>query len=122
VLFNICIISFALLLSPLMEEPIYAVALGVVVGGLAQFLMQVPGLRRRALMFTWRFDPGHPGVRRIGRLIVPSLLGMSVTQVNITVSTILASFFAGGPTYLFYGMRLIQFPLGIFGVALATAI
>jgi murein biosynthesis integral membrane protein MurJ len=45
-----------------------------------------------------------------------------VTQVNITVSTILASFFAGGPTYLFYGMRLIQFPLGIFGVALATAI
>jgi putative peptidoglycan lipid II flippase len=47
---------------------------------------------------------------------------MSVTQVNITVSTILASFFAGGPTYLFYGMRLIQFPLGIFGVALATAI
>jgi putative peptidoglycan lipid II flippase len=45
-----------------------------------------------------------------------------VTQINITVSTILASFFAGGPTYLFYGMRLIQFPLGIFGVALATAI
>ena len=122
VLFNVCIISFALLVSPRMEEPIFGVAIGVVVGGLAQFLMQVPGLRRRGLMFNWRFQPGHPGVRRIGRLIVPSLLGMSVTQVNITVSTILASFFAGGPTYLFYGMRLIQFPLGIFGVALATAI
>jgi len=122
VLFNVCIITFALLLSPLMEQPIFAVALGVVVGGLAQFLMQLPGMRRRGLLFGWRFQPGHPGVRRVGRLIVPSLLGMSVTQVNITVSTILASFFAGGPTYLFYGMRLIQFPLGIFGVALATAI
>jgi putative peptidoglycan lipid II flippase len=54
--------------------------------------------------------------------MVPSLLGLSVTQINITVSTILASFFPGGPTYLFYGMRLIQFPLGIFGVALAMAI
>lgn len=74
------------------------------------------------MLFGFRFAPGHPGVRRIGRLMVPSLLGLSVTQINITVSTILASFFAGGPTYLFYGMRLIQFPLGIFGVALATAI
>jgi putative peptidoglycan lipid II flippase len=74
------------------------------------------------MLFGVRFEPGHPGVRRIGALMVPSLLGLSVTQVNITVSTILASFFAGGPTYLFYGMRLIQFPLGIFGVALATAI
>jgi putative peptidoglycan lipid II flippase len=122
VLFNLCIIGFALLVSPWLAEPIYGVAAGVVVGGLAQFVMQLPGLRRRGLLFGWRFQPGHPGVRRIGWLIVPSLLGMSVTQVNITVSTILASFFAGGPTYLFYGMRLIQFPLGIFGVALATAI
>src|SRR5574341_94745 len=111
VLFNVCIISCALFLSPWLDEPIYGVALGVVVGGLAQFVMQLPGIRRRGFLFGWRFQPGHPGVRRIGWLIVPSLLGMSVTQVNITVSTILASFFPGGPTYLFYGMRLIQFPL-----------
>lgn len=122
VLFNICIIASAYLLSPLLKEPILGVAIGVLVGGAAQFAMQLPGLRQRGLLFGWRFEPGHPGVRRIGGLLVPSLIGMSVTQVNITVSTILASFFAGGPTYLFYGMRLIQFPLGIFGVALATAI
>jgi putative peptidoglycan lipid II flippase len=122
VLFNISIISAAFLLSPLLAEAILGVSIGVVVGGGVQFLMQLPSLRRRDLLFGWRFNPGHPGVRRVGRLIVPSLLGMSVTQVNITVSTILASFFSGGPTYLFYGMRLIQFPLGIFGVALATAI
>ena len=102
--------------------PWWGLAIGIVVGGLAQFAMQLPGLKRRGMLFGLRFNPGHPGVKRIGLLMVPSLLGLSVTQINITVSTILASYFAGGPTYLFYGMRLIQFPLGIFGVALATAI
>ena len=122
VFFNICVIAAALLLAPLLEEPVLGVALGVVMGGLAQFVIQLPGIQKRGMLFQWRFEPGHPGVRRMGLLIVPTLLGTSVTQVNITVSTILASFFEGGPTYLFYGMRLIQFPLGIFGVALATAI
>ena len=122
VFFNVFIIGCALFVSPMMPEPILGVALGVVAGGVAQFAMQLPGLRRRGMLFGFRFSPGHPGVRRIGKLMLPSLLGLSVTQINITVSTILASFFAGGPTYLFYGMRLIQFPLGIFGVALATAI
>jgi putative peptidoglycan lipid II flippase len=122
VFFNIVIIGCALFLSPLLAEPIYGVAIGVVAGGAAQFAMQLPGLRARGMLMGFRFEPGHPGVKRVGQLILPSLLGLSVTQVNITISTILASFFAGGPTYLFYGMRLIQFPLGIFGVALATAI
>jgi len=122
VFFNIFTIACMLFLSPWLSEPIMAVAIGIVVGGVAQFAMQLPGLKRRGMLFGLRFNPGHPGVKRIGLLMVPSLLGLSVTQINITVSTILASYFAGGPTYLFYGMRLIQFPLGIFGVALATAI
>ena len=119
---NIFIIGCALYVSPQLSEPIVGVAVGVVAGGAAQFAMQLPSLKLRGLLFGFRYEPGHPGLRRIGALMLPSLLGLSVTQVNITVSTILASFFAGGPTYLFYGMRLIQFPLGIFGVALATAI
>jgi putative peptidoglycan lipid II flippase len=122
VFFNVFIIGCALFLAPAFPEPIIGVAIGVVAGGAAQFATQLPGLALRGMVFGWRFEPWHPGVRRIGALMVPSLLGLSVTQINITVSTILASFFAGGPTYLFYGMRLIQFPLGIFGVALATAI
>jgi putative peptidoglycan lipid II flippase len=122
VFFNIFIIGCAIFLSPRLAEPIYGVAIGVVAGGAAQFAMQLPGLRTRGMLMSFRFQPGHPGVKRVGQLILPSLLGLSVTQVNITISTILASFFAGGPTYLFYGMRLIQFPLGLFGVALATAI
>lgn len=122
VFFNLSIIGCALFLAPTLSEPIFGVAIGVVAGGAAQFAMQLPGLKLRGMLFGFKFHPGHPGVQKIGRLMVPSLLGLSVTQINITVSTILGSFFAGGPTYLFYGMRLIQFPLGIFGVALATAI
>ena len=121
-LLNVFIIGCALYLSPQLSEPIVGVAIGVVAGGAAQFAMQLPSLKLRGLLFGLRYEPGHPGLRRIGALMLPSLLGLSVTQINLTVSTILGSFFAGGPTYLFYGMRLIQFPLGIFGVALATAI
>jgi putative peptidoglycan lipid II flippase len=119
---NVFIIVGAVWLAPHLQEPIIGVAIGVVAGGAAQFAMQLPTLKLRGLLFGFRFEPGHPGLRRIGTLMVPTLLGLSVTQINLTVSTVLASFFAGGPTYLFYGMRLIQFPLGIFGVALATAI
>ena len=122
VMFNVVIITSALLLAPLFSEPILAVAGGVVVGGLMQFLIQLPALRKAGLLFGWRSDPGHEGVRRVGRLMAPALIGLSVTQINILVGTILASYFPGGPTYLFYGMRLIQFPLGVFGVALATAV
>lgn len=122
VFFNLFIIGCSLFLAPTLREPILGVAIGVVAGGAAQFAMQLPGLKLRGMLFGFTFNPSHPGVRKIGRLMIPSLLGLSVTQINITVSTILGSFFAGGPTYLFYGMRLIQFPLGIFGVALATAI
>jgi putative peptidoglycan lipid II flippase len=119
---NIFIIIGAVWLAPHLSEPIVGVAIGVVAGGAAQFAMQLPSLKLRGLLFGFRFQPDHPGLRQIGRLMVPTLLGISVTQINLTVSTVLASFFEGGPTYLFYGMRLIQFPLGIFGVALATAI
>ena len=122
VMFNVVIITSALLLAPLFSQPILAVAGGVVVGGLMQFLIQLPALRKAGLLFGWRSDPGHEGVRRVGRLMAPALIGLSVTQINILVGTILASYFPGGPTYLFYGMRLIQFPLGVFGVALATAV
>ena len=122
VFFNVCVIVFALAISPMFEQPILAVAIGIVVGGLAQFLMQLPGLHKKGFLLSWNFHPRHPGVKRMGVLLIPTLLGLAVTQINLTVSTILASYFEGGPTYLFYAMRLIQFPLGIFGVAMATAI
>ncbi len=122
VFFNVFVIGCALFVAPLLADPIIGVAIGVVAGGAAQFAMQVPGLVFRRMLPGLRWEPRHAGVRRMAVLMLPYLLGLSVTQINLFISTVLASFFDGGPTYLFYGMRLVHFPLGIFGVALATAI
>jgi len=123
VMLNIMTIASILLSIWLLPNPIYGVAAGVVLGGLFQFLIQVPGLRKQGMMMRPEFQPSHPGVAKIGRLALPIMLSSSVTQVNIFVSTILASFLATGSiTYLFYGMRFIHFPLGIFGIAIATAV
>jgi len=123
VMLNIMTIGSVLILSPRMPEPIMGAAIGVVLGGMCQFLIQLPGLRKQGMMLMPQFAPSHPGVRKIGKLAIPVFLSSSVTQLNIFVSTILASFLATGSiTFLFYGMRFIHFPLGIFGVAIATAV
>jgi putative peptidoglycan lipid II flippase len=123
VMLNIMTISAVVFLAPRMPQPIMGAAIGVVAGGLFQFLIQVPELRRQGMLPRPRFSPSHPGVLRIGKLALPVFVSSSVTQLNIFMSTILASFLpTGSIAYLFYGMRFIHFPLGIFGVALATAI
>ncbi|HEX9757876.1 MAG TPA: murein biosynthesis integral membrane protein MurJ [Nitrospiria bacterium] len=123
VMFNLSIILAAFLLSPLFSKPILGIALGVLIGGLSQFLFQLPSLHRLGFSLLFKFNPTHPGVLKIGRLILPTMIGLSVTQINILVNTLLASFLSeGSVTYLFYGMRLIHFPLGLFGVAFATAL
>jgi putative peptidoglycan lipid II flippase len=123
VMLNVMQITAVVLSIRFLPDPIIGVAVGVVVGGLFQFLIQVPGLRKQGMMMRPQFQPSHPGVAKIGKLALPIMLSSSVTQVNIFVSTILASFLATGSiTYLFYGMRFIHFPLGIFGIAIATAV
>jgi putative peptidoglycan lipid II flippase len=121
--FNLALISAALWLAPAFAEPAVGLAMGVVAGGAAQLLLQVPGLWRKRMIPRPVFAPRDRDVRRIGRLMLPVVFGLSVTQVNLLVNTLLASLLAtGSVSYLYYGMRLIQFPLGVFGVALATAI
>ncbi|MBI5137175.1 MAG: murein biosynthesis integral membrane protein MurJ [Nitrospirae bacterium] len=121
--FNMGIIGCALWVAPAMEQPALGLALGVLLGGLGQFAIQLPGLMRARMVPRLAWAPGDPDVRRIGRLMLPMLFGLSVTQVNLLVNTLLASFLdEGSVSYLYYGMRLIHFPLGVFGVALATAI
>lgn len=123
VMLNVMTISAVLLSLQFMSEPILGVAVGVVLGGLCQFLIQVPALKKQGMMLRPRFAPTHPGVKKIGTLALPVLLGSSVNQLNIFIGTIFASFLATGSiTYLFYGMRFIHFPLGIFGIAIATAV
>ena len=123
VLLNIIIIASVLFLGPRLPEPIIGAAIGVAIGGLFQFLIQLPGLKKQGMMLRPQFSPSHPGVKKVGKLAVPVIFSSSVTQLNIVISTILASFLATGSiTYLYYGMRFIHFPLGVFGVAIATAV
>src|SRR3990172_7761476 len=122
-LFNLSIIAAVSLRAPLLDEPVLAVAWGVFIGGLAQLLVQLPALRRLGMGLGWLWRPDHPGLRRMGLLLVPTLVGLSVSQVNIFINTLLASYLTrGSVTYLYYAMRLVQFPLGVFGVALSTAL
>ncbi|MDH5526443.1 MAG: murein biosynthesis integral membrane protein MurJ [Nitrospirota bacterium] len=122
-LFNVAIISCSLWLAPTMGEPALALAIGVLLGGFLQLGLQIPGLVQHRMVPRPAWGPSDPDVRRMGRLMIPMIFALSVTQVNLLVNTLLASFLPeGSVSYLYYGMRLIHFPLGIFGVALATAI
>ncbi|MFA9461829.1 murein biosynthesis integral membrane protein MurJ [Thiohalorhabdus methylotrophus] len=123
VLLNVAMIVAAAVAAPYFAQPITALAWGVLAGGVLQFLFQWPFLRRIGMALWPRFRPGHAGVRRIVRLMGPSMLSVSVAQISILIDTILASLLAGGSvSYLYYADRLVQFPLGLFGIALGTAI
>lgn len=120
---NISIIVIIVLFASMITQPIVAVAIGVTVGGIAQFVFQLPSFFRNN--YRLGLDPsfGHPGLKRMSILLIPATLALAVNQVNIMVSNILASYLPDGSiTYLYYSMRMIQFPVGIFGVAMGMAV
>jgi len=122
ILLNLFMITGALVLSRWTSPPILGLAAGVLLGGLAQLLLQVPALRARKVRIRPCFSLNDPAVGRIARLFLPAAFGAAVYQLNIFVSNILASFLPGGSiSYLWYASRLLEFPLGVFGVALVTA-
>ena len=122
-LLNLAMIFGSLVLAPHLEEPIVALALGVVIGGVLQLGLQIPALWRRGLLPRPRVAFSHPDVRRVFRLMSPALLGASVTQINLLINTLLASLLATGSiSWLYYSDRLLEFPLGLLGVALGTVV
>ncbi len=122
-LLNICMIGSALYLAPHLSQPALGLAIGVLLGGAAQLLLQIPFLKKKGFKFRISFNFRHPGVRKVGRLMLPSLFGLAVYEINGLIDTLLASFLPpGSVSYLNYGNRLVQLPLGLFGVALGTAI
>ncbi|MBN2809535.1 MAG: murein biosynthesis integral membrane protein MurJ [Deltaproteobacteria bacterium] len=123
VLLNLCMIGAALGLSRVLGNPALALAVGVLAGGLAQLLMQLPVLKKHGFPWRLRFHFRHPAIKRVIVLMGPSLLGLAITQITIFVNTLLASYLADGSiSFLYFADRLIQFPLGIFAVALGTAV
>lgn len=123
VLLNLVLIGSAVLVSPLMDPPALALAWGVLVAGLVQWLFQLPFLARIRLLARPKLDWKHPGVKKVLKLMVPALFGVSVSQINLTIDTILASFLpTGSVSWLYFSDRLSELPLGIIGIALATVV
>jgi putative peptidoglycan lipid II flippase len=121
---NLTIIAAGAVVCPLLgpdpARQVYAWTAGVVLGGLVQWLVQVPAARE--LGFRFRFSLWHPGLSSIAALMVPAVIGLAITQVHLLVNTILASLLPeGSVAYLYYGNRLMQLPLGVVGVALSMA-
>jgi putative peptidoglycan lipid II flippase len=120
---NIIIILIVLAFSSGIEQPIITVAVAVAVGGFFQFAFQLPSFIRNGYSLKPQYGFSHPGLKKMSLLLVPATMGMAVAQINIFVSTILASYLPEGSiTYLYYSMRLIQFPVGVFGVAMGMAV
>jgi putative peptidoglycan lipid II flippase len=123
VLLNVVMILFATLVAPYAAEPGIALAAGVFVAGLVQLAFQLPALRAVGMLPRPRWDRAHEGVRRIGRLMLPGIFGSSVAQISLLLDTLIASFLmTGSIAWLYYADRLVEFPLGVFSIALATVI
>lgn len=122
VLLNVMIISCAVLFSPFLKEPVVSLALGVLLGGVAQLLLQLPYLSRNGFRFALDFEFFHPALKRLLYLMGPTFFGAAIYQVNVLASTILASLLPqGSVSFLYYADRLLEFPIGIFAIALGTA-
>jgi putative peptidoglycan lipid II flippase len=119
---NISIILSVFLFYHTFQKPVMALAIGVLAGGVIQFLFQIPFLWQKGVTFRFNFHFRHPAIKRIGALMVPGLIGTAVYQLNVFIDTIFASFLPGGSvSYLFFADRLLEFPLGIFAIAIGMA-
>ncbi len=123
VFLNLSLIAAAIWLSPLMEVPVTALAWGVLIGGVVQLLFQIPALLKLGMLPRPRFSWHDSGVRKIIKLMIPTLFGASVAQINLLLDLVIASLIAAGSmSWLYYSDRLMEFPLGVFGIALSTVI
>lgn len=122
VLFNLGVISGALFIATWLKRPVYGLAVGVLIGGTGQLLIQTPFLIGK-FRYGFNWNPTHKGIKTLGKMMLPVLIGLAVTQINIMVDNKLASRLGDGSiAVLQYAIRLFQLPLGVFAVAVATAI
>ncbi len=122
---NITMIVFGIWVCQRFEQPVVGLALAVLLGGLLQILVQIPVLIKKGFYFEWALDFKHPAIKKMGRLLLPRMVGSSIYQLNAFIDTFFASFTSivgqGAIGALYFSNRLIQFPTALFGNALATA-
>lgn len=123
VLLNLCMILAVFYLCPYLPQPVVGLAWGVFIAGIIQLVFQLPFLYRRNLLVRPRIVRNDPGVSKVLKLMIPALFGVSIAQLNLMIDSIFASFLkVGSVSWLYYTDRLTDFPLGVFGVAIATVI
>lgn len=123
VLLNLTMILAALFVAPMLSPSIMALGYAVAVAGVLQMMLQLPALYRDQLLVAPKIDFQHAGVRRILKLMLPAIFGVSVTQINLLLNTVFASFMIGGSvSWLYAAERLSELPLGLIGVAIGTVI
>jgi putative peptidoglycan lipid II flippase len=123
VLLNISMITAALWLAPRLEIPIMGLTWGVFAAGVVQLLFQIPSLMRLGLLPRFSIKINDPEVTQVLKKMLPATFGASVTQISVLFDTLFASFLASGSvSWLYYSDRLVEFPLSILGLALATVI
>ncbi len=121
VILNVVLIAAAVWWSPRLAEPGMALAYAVLIAGICQLLFQLPFLAKIDALPRPRWAPQHAGVRRAVKLMLPAIFGSSVAQINVLIGGIIASMLGvGSISYLYFSDRLMEFPLGLFGIALAT--
>ncbi len=125
-LLNISVIISAFIASRTMEEPVFGLAIGVLVGGLLQLAVQIRPLLKTGMKFKRPKTLRHPGAIKIGKLLVPRMIGSGVYQLTVLIDTFCASLAtivgSGGISAIYYSNRIIQFPMGVFSIALASAV
>lgn len=122
VIMNVVLIVVTVCIAPRTGNPGVALAMGVFASGLLQLAFQIPSVMRMGLFRRPRWKPAAEGVRRIGRLMAPGIFGSSVAQVSLLLDTQIASLITAGVSWLYFADRLLEFPLGVFSIALATVI
>ncbi|AUI66937.1 MULTISPECIES: murein biosynthesis integral membrane protein MurJ [Glaesserella] len=123
VLLNVGIIAVSIYGAPYFDSPDTAVAWGVFLGGLLQFLFQIPFMKKEGLLVKPKWAWHDEGVKKVRNLMIPALFGVSVTQLNLLINQVIASFLVTGSiSWLYYADRLIEFPLGLFGIAISTVV
>ena len=122
-LLNLSLIGSALFLVPLMSPSVLGLAIGVAIAGMIQLVLQIPPLMAVGLLPKPSLQADHPGVSKILKLMVPALFGVSVSQINLLLDTILASLLVSGSvSWLYYSDRLMELPLGVIAIAVSTVI